>query len=90
MGSFDPKSFDDRYENAVADMVKAKLAGKPLKLREAPSQSGNVVSLMEALRESARSSDRSQSEPKGAAKKVTRASAPKAKVTKQPVIKKAG
>lgn len=51
-GTFDPSAFDDRYEAAVADMVRAKLAGKPLKRRKDPKQT-KVVDLMEALRASA-------------------------------------
>lgn len=53
MGRFDPKEFDDRYENAVAEMVRAKLEGRPLPARPV-SKPSNVVSLMDALRESAR------------------------------------
>lgn len=51
-GSFDPRSFDDRYEAAVAELVKAKLQGRPLPQRKAES-SGKVIDLMEALRQSA-------------------------------------
>lgn len=55
-GTFDPKAFDDRYENAVAEMVKAKLEGRPLAAKPAPKTS-NVVDLLAALRESAKMSD---------------------------------
>lgn len=51
-GEFDPAAFDDRYEAAVAELVKAKLAGKPVK-RKAPPKPTKVVDLMEALRASA-------------------------------------
>lgn len=55
-GAFDPSTFDDRYEAALAAFVKAKLEGKsvaqPRKAREA-----KVVNLLEALRESAALSD---------------------------------
>ena len=52
MGTFDASSFDDRYESALADLVKAKLAGK--KIAPRPALNGDkVVDLMEALRESA-------------------------------------
>ena len=50
-GEFDPSKFDDRYEAAVADMVKAKLAGKPVKVLQ-KAKAPNVVDLMEALRAS--------------------------------------
>jgi DNA end-binding protein Ku len=51
-GDFDPKSFDDRYEAALEDLVKAKLAGKKIEIRTEPEPS-KVVDLMEALRRSA-------------------------------------
>jgi len=51
-GIFDPSKFEDRYEQALAEFVRAKLEGKavapPRKARE-----GKVVNLLEALRESA-------------------------------------
>jgi DNA end-binding protein Ku len=48
---FDPKEFDDRYEEAVAELLKSKQAGKPLK--EEPSEKpSNVVNLMDALKRS--------------------------------------
>jgi DNA end-binding protein Ku len=51
-GKFDPSKFDDRYESALAELVKAKLAGKPLPKPKAPKAT-KVVDLMEALRQSA-------------------------------------
>ncbi|MGD9541946.1 Ku protein [Methylocystis sp.] len=51
-GAFDPSRFEDRYEQALAEFVKAKLAGEPI----APPRKGRdakVVNLLEALRESA-------------------------------------
>jgi DNA end-binding protein Ku len=51
-GKFDVKAFDDRYEAAIVDLVRAKVEGKPLKKR-APVAAGKVVDLMEALRQSA-------------------------------------
>lgn len=50
-GSFDPAAFDDRYEAAVAELVKAKLAGKPVKLAKT-TKPPKKVDLMEALRAS--------------------------------------
>lgn len=51
-GSFDPAQYEDRYEAALADLVKAKLEGKTIKPRKAPKRAG-VVDLMAALRQSA-------------------------------------
>jgi DNA end-binding protein Ku len=51
-GNFDAAAFDDRYENALADLVRAKQQGKPIKPK-APVAATNVADLMEALRQSA-------------------------------------
>jgi DNA end-binding protein Ku len=50
---FDPGKFDDRYESALADLLKAKRAGKPLP-KAAEAKPSNVVNLMDALRRSVR------------------------------------
>ncbi len=52
-GHFDPSRFEDRYENALMDLIKAKRAGKKPRVlsEERPS---NVINLMDALRKSAR------------------------------------
>jgi DNA end-binding protein Ku len=48
---FDPSKFEDRYQDAVVDLIKAKRAGQPLP--KPPSQKpSNVVNLMDALRRS--------------------------------------
>jgi DNA end-binding protein Ku len=51
-GKFDIKEFHDRYEAALAEVVRAKQEGKPVKAR-AEVKETNVVSLMDALRQSA-------------------------------------
>jgi DNA end-binding protein Ku len=51
-GKFDTKAFDDRYEEALAEVVRAKLEGRPVKARPRV-ESTKVVDLMEALRKSA-------------------------------------
>jgi DNA end-binding protein Ku len=50
-GSFDAKSFDDRYDAAVAELVKAKIEGKPLPKKKAPPPS-QPDDLLQALRQS--------------------------------------
>jgi DNA end-binding protein Ku len=52
-GKFDPEKFDDRYESALADLVRAKLAGRKIMAPKPPSPT-KVVDLMEALRQSAK------------------------------------
>ncbi|KQW32352.1 Ku protein [Rhizobium sp. Root274] len=52
MGTFDPAGFEDRYEEALAELVRAKIAGrKPKKLPKRKAE--NVTSLLDALRKSA-------------------------------------
>ncbi|WP_160004928.1 Ku protein [Rhizobium sp. 18055] len=51
-GSFDPAEFDDRYEAALADLVKAKIEGKSLPKRKEVKVS-KPNDLLAALRESA-------------------------------------
>lgn len=51
-GAFDPKSFDDRYDAAVAELVKAKLEGRDIPKKRAPKPSKSN-DLLQALRESA-------------------------------------
>jgi DNA end-binding protein Ku len=50
-GHFDPSQFEDRYENALIDLLKKKQAGEKIEApRETPPP--RVVNLMEALRAS--------------------------------------
>lgn len=51
-GSFDVRSFDDRYEAAVAELVKAKIEGRSLPKKKVPVAS-RPSDLLQALRESA-------------------------------------
>jgi DNA end-binding protein Ku len=51
-GSFDASTFDDRYESAVADLVKAKIEGRSLPKKKPPVAS-KPSDLLQALRESA-------------------------------------
>ncbi|MBM3577158.1 MAG: Ku protein [Alphaproteobacteria bacterium] len=78
-GTFDPSKFEDRYEQALAEFVKAKLEGKPIapprKARE-----GKVINLLEAFRESAALSDQSG---KPAKKGATAARKTKAATTRR-------
>lgn len=56
-GKFDPSKFEDRYETALMELIKAKRAGKrPVTVSE-PKPS-NVINLMDALRRSAQSERR--------------------------------
>jgi DNA end-binding protein Ku len=52
-GKFDPKKFEDRYETALKELIKAKKAGKEPPTVAEPRPS-NVVNLMDALKRSAK------------------------------------
>jgi DNA end-binding protein Ku len=49
---FDPSKFEDEYEVALKTLVKRKAAGKPVKAAEREEKPDNVISLMDALRQS--------------------------------------
>ena len=51
-GKFDPAAYADRYNDALAELVKAKIEGRPIK-KPVEEKRDNVVDLKEALRRSA-------------------------------------
>lgn len=51
-GTFNPAEFDDRYENAVAELVKAKMEGRALPKKK-PVKVSQPNDLLAVLRESA-------------------------------------
>lgn len=78
-GKFDVSKFDDRYEAAVASLVKAKLEGRKIEPPK-PVAATNVTSLLDALRESAKGA------AKATAKSTSKANEAKARAPR----KKAG
>ena len=76
-GEFEPAKFEDRYENAVLDLIKSKQAGEPVVAPAAPPPT-TVVNLMDALRRSIEAEKAevkkapSKASPQPAAKKATR------------------
>jgi DNA end-binding protein Ku len=89
-GHFDPDKFEDRYEQALTALIKAKRAGKEPPTVAAP-QPSNVINLMDALRRSVKGDSAapqkrngrggSKSPAKGAKKKAAKPK--KAKKTKR-------
>ena len=71
-GAFEPETFEDRYESALAALVKSKQTGKPPKTPAAAPKPSNVVNLMDALRKSIKAD-------KGAERPAAKASGKKAK-----------
>jgi DNA end-binding protein Ku len=65
-GSFDPAAFDDRYEAAIAELVKAKIEGKALPKRKEVKVS-TPDDLLAALRESAKMLKAGDDKPERAA-----------------------
>jgi len=51
-GSFEPDQFEDRYESALIELINQKRNGLPIAARAAPTSSGNVINLMDALKRS--------------------------------------
>jgi Ku protein len=81
---FDPSKFRDEYENALKALVKRKASGKTIELPEPAEKSSNVVSLMDALKQSlkgrsgkksAKSHARRTTDGRRAAKKTRRSTA---------------
>ena len=76
-GHFDPSKFEDRYENALMELIEAKRAGKKPPVVEA--KPSNVINLMDALRRSARGGEGRRAAPARKSNGRKRA-APKRKV----------
>jgi DNA end-binding protein Ku len=53
-GDFEPKKFEDRYENALRDLIRRKEKGEKLVTAE-PVEDDNVIDLMAALKKSLKS-----------------------------------
>jgi DNA end-binding protein Ku len=83
-GHFKPDEFNDRYEDAVVELIRAKQAGMPAKVADEPSRPTNVVSIMDALRKSIAAEGGAAPAPRrGGA-----VSAPAADITASPVAAK--
>lgn len=69
-GEFDPTEFDDRYETALAELIRAKIEGRKLK-KKVKAEPKKVSSLLDALRQSAGTpSARKKAAPKKTAGKT--------------------
>ena len=83
--TFDPSKFDDKYEDALLELIRAKKAGRKAPKAKAAPKPSNVVNLFDALKKSlsadagtAKASSSSKAKP--AAKRAkTKAGAPKRK-----------
>ena len=68
-GSFEPEQFEDRYEQALIDLINQKRNGVSSTAKAAPKSTGNVINLMDALKRSLAS----EKQPAPAAKGQERA-----------------
>jgi DNA end-binding protein Ku len=59
-GKFQPKKFEDHYENALKELLRKKQKGEKIERTKEPA-STNVVNLMEALRQSVKAEGRKRS-----------------------------
>jgi DNA end-binding protein Ku len=51
-GKFEPEKFEDRYENAMIELIRSKQSGQPVKQTKAAAKPSNVINLMDALKRS--------------------------------------
>ena len=89
-GKFQPEQFEDRYENALIELIRSKQKGMPIKPQPTHKQA-NVINLMDALRRTVEgakggSDQKSDSSAKVSAKKPSADRRAKSKTR----IKKAG
>ncbi len=77
LSTFAPSEFEDRYQNALLDLIKAKAGHRPIKRAPEAPKPSNVVDLMEALR-------RSIAAEKGGAKPVRKSTARRAPARNAP------
>nr|WP_309086118.1 Ku protein [Chelativorans sp.] len=71
-GEFNPREFDDRYDEALAELVRAKMEGREIKVPKPPKET-KVVNLMDALRKSAQATGKAPKKAKPAAGKKSAA-----------------
>src|SRR4029079_13845614 len=74
-GEYEPGKFEDRYENAMIELIRSKQAGLPAPKERAPARPANVVNLMDALRRSIEEGG-GKAKPAKAAKRAPAEAAP--------------
>lgn len=84
VSKFDPDAFEDRYEKALAALVRSKVNGKPPKTPAAAPKPSNVINLMDALKKSI-ASEKAGSRRPAARKTATR----RARTSRSPARKRA-
>jgi DNA end-binding protein Ku len=82
--TFAPEAFEDRYEEALLELVKSKISGGQPVIAKAPER-GNVVNLMDALRRSIEEERRPPAPSLGKAAAGAKATAKKPAAKAEPV-----
>ncbi len=83
--TFAPEAFEDRYEDALLDLVRSKIAGGQPVISKAPER-GNVVNLMDALRRSIEEERRPPAASLGKVPAAGKAAAPAKAPAKKAVV----
>ena len=78
-GEFEPDKFEDRYEQAMIELIRTKQAGKPASKEKPAARPANVVNLMDALRRSVEGTPGKGKAAKAPAKKDEAPARPKRK-----------
>src|SRR4051794_2203555 len=74
-GTFEPERFEDHYETALLDVIEKKRSGIRLPAKAAPKTGGNVITLMDALKPSLATEEKSARPAKAKGKKSRKAAA---------------
>ena len=69
---FDPSEFDDKYEDALLELIKAKKAGKKVPVSAPAPKPSNVVNLFDALKKSLNSDGGGKTSPQKATARPVR------------------
>jgi DNA end-binding protein Ku len=80
--AFQPEQFQDRYENAMIELIRSKQAGLPAPREKAPARPANVVNLMDALKRSIADAGSTGKPSRPAAKKSEPAAKPRRRAAK--------
>ncbi|TPK69687.1 Ku protein [Mesorhizobium sp. B2-4-15] len=83
---FDPSKFEDKYEDALLELIRAKKAGRKAPKAKAPPKPSNVVNLFDALKKSLSSeggSGTGRAKAAAKAKAATKRGKPKEAATKR-------
>ena len=83
--TFDPSGFDDQYEEALIELIRAKKAGRKAPKARAAAKPSNVVNLFDALKKSL-AADNDEDAPAVKATKTSKKKAPTAKA--KPAVRK--